>query len=55
MTPFQQWETLIEWLDSEGMAGDLKDERYREEEYRLEQVDHIIKVLERWTQTHHQA
>jgi benzylsuccinate CoA-transferase BbsE subunit len=52
MTPFQQWETLIEWLDSEGMAGDLKDERYREEEYRLGQVDHIIKVLERWSQTH---
>jgi benzylsuccinate CoA-transferase BbsE subunit len=52
MTPFQQWETLVEWLDSEGMAGDLKDERYREEEYRLGEIDHIINVLQRWAKTH---
>ena len=52
MTPFQQWETLVEWMDSEGMAEDLKDERYREEGYRLGRIDHVIEVLERWTKTH---
>jgi crotonobetainyl-CoA:carnitine CoA-transferase CaiB-like acyl-CoA transferase len=52
MTPFQQWETLVEWMDSEGMAEDLKDERYREEEYRLRHIDHVIEVLERWTKSH---
>ncbi len=52
MTPFQQWETLVEWMDNEGKVEDLKDEKYKEEEYRLMHSDHIIKVLERWTKTH---
>jgi len=52
VAPFQQWETLVEWMDSEGMAEDLRDEKYREEAYRLRHVDHIIEVLERWTRTH---
>ncbi len=51
-TPFQQWETLVEWMDNQGMAEDLKDEKYLEEEYRLQHVDHIIEVLKRWTKNH---
>jgi len=49
---FQQWETLVEWLNSEGMAEDLRDEKYLEEEYRLRHVDHIIEVFKRWTKNH---
>ena len=49
---FQQWETLVEWMDSEGMAEDLRDEKYKEEEYRLRHLDHIIEVLQRWAGTH---
>jgi benzylsuccinate CoA-transferase BbsE subunit len=52
MAPFQQWETLVEWMNNEGMAEDLRDEKYREEAYRLSQYDHIVEVLERWTRTH---
>jgi crotonobetainyl-CoA:carnitine CoA-transferase CaiB-like acyl-CoA transferase len=52
LTLFQQWETLVEWMDNEGMAEDLVDEKYREEEYRLRHVDHIIEVLKRWTKDH---
>jgi len=52
MTLFQQWETLIEWMDSEGMAEDLTDERWDEEEYRLCHLDHIIEVLQKWSRTH---
>ena len=52
LTLFQQWETLVEWMDNEGMAEDLRDEKYREEEYRLRHVDHIIEVLKRWTKNH---
>jgi crotonobetainyl-CoA:carnitine CoA-transferase CaiB-like acyl-CoA transferase len=52
ITPFQQWDTLIEWMDSEGMAEDLKNEKFKEEEYRLRQFEHIIEVLERWTKNH---
>ena len=52
MAPFQQWETLVEWMESEGMAEDLKEEKWREEEYRIRNIEHILQVLERWTKTH---
>ena len=52
LAPFQQWETLVEWMDSEGMAEDLGDEEYRQEEYRLAHIDHITEVLEQWTKTY---
>jgi benzylsuccinate CoA-transferase BbsE subunit len=47
-----QWETLVEWLASEGMAADLTGEKWWDRDYRLEHIDHIIEVLERWTKTH---
>jgi len=49
---FYQWQTLVEWLASEGMAEDLTDEKWRDGEYRLEHIDHVIEVLERWTKSH---
>jgi len=49
---FHQWETLVEWLASEGMAGDLTGEKWRDRDYRLEHIDHIIEVFERWTIKH---
>jgi crotonobetainyl-CoA:carnitine CoA-transferase CaiB-like acyl-CoA transferase len=52
ITLFQQWETLVEWMDGEGMAEDLREEKYREEEYRSRNLDHIIEVIQRWTKTH---
>jgi crotonobetainyl-CoA:carnitine CoA-transferase CaiB-like acyl-CoA transferase len=52
ITLFQHWETLVEWMDSEGMAEDLREEKYREEEYRLRNLNHIIEVIQRWTKTH---
>jgi crotonobetainyl-CoA:carnitine CoA-transferase CaiB-like acyl-CoA transferase len=52
LTLFEQWETLVEWMDGERMAEDLKDEKWNDEEYRLRHLDHIIDVLERWTKRH---
>ncbi len=52
LAPFQQWETLIEWMDSEGMAEDLRDKEYREDGYRASRINHILQVLEQWTKTH---
>jgi len=49
---FQQWDTLIEWLDSEEMAADLKDEKWRNPEVQLSEKEHIIQVLEQWTRKH---
>jgi len=52
LAPFQQWETLVEWMENEGMAEDLKDEKYWEEGYRDSRMNHILQVIERWTKTH---
>lgn len=49
---FHQWETLVEWLDSEGMASDLTDKKWWDRDYRLEHIEHVIEILERWTKTH---
>lgn len=52
LTLSQQWETLVELMDSEGMVEDLVEDNWKDEEYRLRHVDHIIEVLGRWTRTH---
>ena len=49
---FYQWQTLVEWLASEGMAEDLTDEKWQDRDYRLQRLDHVIEVLERWTKSH---
>lgn len=48
----REWDVLVDWLDSEGMAGDLKEERWQEEEYRRQHWSHIADVLTRWTKSH---
>jgi len=52
LSMFHQWQTLVEWLAAEGMAEDLTDEKWRDREYRLEHLDHVVEVLERWTKKH---
>jgi crotonobetainyl-CoA:carnitine CoA-transferase CaiB-like acyl-CoA transferase len=52
VTPFQKWETLIEWLEVEGMAEDLKDDRWLDEDYRRNNFWHVIEVLKKWTAAH---
>ena len=52
LTLFQEWDTLVELLDSEGMAADLKDERWCDHTVRSREADHIIQVLGRWAMRH---
>jgi crotonobetainyl-CoA:carnitine CoA-transferase CaiB-like acyl-CoA transferase len=52
VTLFQKWETLVEWLDTEGMAEDLKDEKWLDETYRRKHLGHVIRVLRKWTTAH---
>jgi len=52
---FGEWDTVVEWLDSEGMAADLKEERWRDPEVRRMEVEHVIEVLEGWTRRHRAA
>jgi len=52
LSPLMGWDTLVEWLHSEDMASDLMAEKWQDEEYRSQHVDHIIDVLKSWTLTH---
>ena len=45
LTPFVEWETLVDLLESEGKAEDLKEEKWNNEAYRTEHLDHVIEVL----------
>jgi crotonobetainyl-CoA:carnitine CoA-transferase CaiB-like acyl-CoA transferase len=47
-----QWETLVAWLEAEGMAEDLVTERWRDRAERNDHIDHIIEVLGKWTRQH---
>jgi benzylsuccinate CoA-transferase BbsE subunit len=47
-----QWETLVEWLAAEGMAQDLSDSKWLDRDYLLQNVDHVVEVLEGWAKTH---
>jgi len=51
----RDWDILVNWLDSEGMAGDLKEERWRNEEYRGQHFDYLVGILTHWTKTHTEA
>lgn len=46
------WETLVEWVSAEGMAQDLPNEKWKDENYRNQNVDHIRDVLQQWTLVH---
>jgi crotonobetainyl-CoA:carnitine CoA-transferase CaiB-like acyl-CoA transferase len=48
----RDWQTLVEWLASEGMAADLADVKYRDRPERNRNIGHIIDVLENWTACH---
>jgi len=52
LTPFLRWESLVDWLDGEGMAEDLHEAPWKEEAYRTARVDHVVAVLEKWTRMH---
>jgi crotonobetainyl-CoA:carnitine CoA-transferase CaiB-like acyl-CoA transferase len=47
-----QWDTLVEWLASEGKADDLTDSKWQDREQRNRHIDHVIEVLENWTTSH---
>jgi benzylsuccinate CoA-transferase BbsE subunit len=48
----QNWETLVEWLASEGMAADLTKARWNDREERNLNISHIIDVLKKWALGH---
>jgi crotonobetainyl-CoA:carnitine CoA-transferase CaiB-like acyl-CoA transferase len=47
-----QWDTLVELLTYDGMAGDLADVKWRDREMRNRHIEHVIEILEKWTLSH---
>ena len=54
LSPFQYWDTLVEWMAREGMAKDLLEEKWEDPDYRLDHADYIIEALEEWAKMHTQ-
>ncbi|MFH0943618.1 MAG: CoA transferase [Planctomycetota bacterium] len=52
MSLFLQWDTLVEWLDSDGMAADLTGAVWRDPGHRRANVSHIGDVLGAWARKH---
>ncbi len=55
LTVDREWDILVNLLDSEGRAKDLKERKWQKEEYRRRHWDHIIDILTLWTKTHTRA
>ncbi|MFH1124761.1 MAG: CoA transferase [Pseudomonadota bacterium] len=45
----QHWETLVELMARDGAAEDLADERWQDQRFRTDHMDHVLEVVERWT------
>ena len=43
-----QWRTIVSWLDSKGMAEDLKEPIYDDYMYRVEKQAHIYKIFRKF-------
>lgn len=52
LTIHHHWDTLVELMTSEGMAGDLTDEKWRDRQKRDRYIDHVISIIEKWTLKH---
>jgi benzylsuccinate CoA-transferase BbsE subunit len=40
-----RWKALVDWLASQGMEEDLRDERYLDETFRAPRMNHVSKIL----------
>ena len=55
LTIDREWDILVNLLDNEGMAEDLKDNRWQDSQYRRQHFDHVVEMLTRWTKRHTRA
>ncbi len=46
------WDEMVEWMDSEGAAGDLKDPKWQDHQARFREVDHVVEVVTAFFKRH---
>ncbi|MFH0727329.1 MAG: CoA transferase [Pseudomonadota bacterium] len=49
MTVFENWETLLELMDRDGLAADLTEDCWKDAAYRLVHREHLLDILGKWT------
>ncbi len=48
----RSWDTLMELIGAEGLAGDLFDNKWLDTSYRAEHFEHIASIVAEWTRRH---
>jgi crotonobetainyl-CoA:carnitine CoA-transferase CaiB-like acyl-CoA transferase len=49
------WDAMVEWMDKEGYAGELKGEEFKDPEVRRKRADYLIHMWETFLQTRTKA
>lgn len=52
ISPGRGWDELVEWMESEGMAGDLKDPRWQDPVVRRNEEEHFNELLGQFLLNH---
>ena len=42
---------FVDWLNEEGMADDLTDDKWKDDKYRRANIDHVVDVFSAWART----
>jgi crotonobetainyl-CoA:carnitine CoA-transferase CaiB-like acyl-CoA transferase len=51
---YHQFDTLVAWMDSEGMAADLTDPKWSDESHGRRHFTHLVNIITHWTRCHTQ-
>ena len=42
---------IVVWMAEDGMAGDLIEAKWRDDKYRLANIDHVVELVSKWART----
>lgn len=46
------WPSFVEWMDSDGQAGDLNDEQWLRRDHDMAHLKHVFEQIEAWAKAH---
>ena len=52
ITILRNWDTLLELIDSEGLAGELLGSKWLDASYRTEHFSQVVSIISEWTRRH---
>ena len=48
----REWDSLVDWMASENMAGSLENNVWQDIQYRRQNIAQAIQTISKWTKTH---